>query len=204
MTSNFGQYFPSTPRQDKYPKWPLKPVTSFSSQSSFVIFIKGNTITKIGARLKPELWLTSYSAQVFPKTPHHTSTQNDLSNWRQNSDWPHVLARSFLQHPSHVPKMISQTHYWFELPDSPSSFVIFIKRHWWTKIEAGLKPVIWLTSYFGQVFPTTPQTCTQNDFSNRLLVWAPCLHFLFSCYYVIPCKGCMVMPPASLCHFIPH
>jgi hypothetical protein len=72
---------------------------------------------------------------------------------------------------------------WFLKPvtglSSPSSIVIFIKEHRLSKIDAGLKPVLRLTSYFSQVFPTTPQICTQNDFSNWLLVWAPRFHLLF-------------------------
>ncbi len=64
---------------DVYQKWPLKPVAGLSSPSSFLIFLKGHTFSKIDARLKPELWLASYSGQVFPTTPQ-TCTQNGVYN----------------------------------------------------------------------------------------------------------------------------
>jgi hypothetical protein len=88
-----------------------------------------------------------------------------------------ISARSSLQHSRHVPKLISQTSYWFELPvficyfflkgytsTKPNSRLVF------TRNDAGLKPLLQMTSNFGQVFPSTPQMSTQNGHANQLPV----------------------------------
>jgi hypothetical protein len=81
VTPNNYTFRPGLPLNtpNKYPKWPLKPVTGLSSLSSFVILNKGTKITKIDARLKPELQIKSYFGQVFPTTTQ-TCIQKDFSN----------------------------------------------------------------------------------------------------------------------------
>jgi hypothetical protein len=115
-----------------------------------------------------------------------TDCQKLTPGSNQWSDWLHILARSYPQHPRHVPKVISQTSYWFELPVFICYLFLkgytFTKPNWrliFTRNDAGLKPLLRMTSNFGQVFPATPQISTQNGHSNRLPVWAPRLHLLF-------------------------
>ncbi len=154
LTSYFGQVLPTTPQTCTKNDFSNQ-LLVWDPRLHLLVFLKGYRFTKLNSRL------------IF--------TRND-AGLKPLLQMTSNFGQAFSQHPRQISKMISQASYWFELP----VFICYlIKEHRLTKIDAGLKPVIQLTSYFGQVLPTTPQTCTQNDFSNQLLVWAPRLHLLY-------------------------
>jgi hypothetical protein len=145
----------------------LKLVLWLTSDFSHVFSTTSQTFTKNGS----SNWLLVGAPHphwfMFIKGLAFTKIFMPGSN--RYTDWSDIFARSSPQHPRHVPKMASWSGYWLELPVFICFFLFSLKGHTFPKIyarliltknDAGLKLVLWLTSYFSQVFPTTPQTCT--------------------------------------------